>query len=138
MKKTSKAQTAIELLIVLGASLTILLVFFSLSSQYIVDLNREKQTSEAKLALELLKNAANDVYFQGVGAQQQVFYAVPSDVNQDGSGIVNDFFVLKIYGSELFSRPLSPLAGTLPASPGGHTVWLIAQDTNVLVSESEN
>lgn len=136
MTKSTRAQTSVELLVILAVSLVFLLSFFLLGNQTIVDLNKEKEFRTAQYSLELLKNAANDVYYQGIGAQKKVLYSIPNDVNQSASGIMGNFFVLEIYGTTVFAKPEAPLNGSLPVSPGGHTVWLIAQEDGILVSEN--
>ncbi len=130
-KKT--AQASVEIMIILAVSLVILLFVFSLSNQSITDFGKQKLVDEARVSVKKLANAANDVYRQGIGAKKKVFFSVPTNVDENKSGIEANSFVLNVLNSDVYAKPETCLTGSIPTSYGGHWVWLTARENCVYV-----
>jgi len=128
-----KGQAAVELLIILAVSMVALIAIYGYSSTTMTELNKQQLVDEAQTSVNDLTKAADDVYRQGVGAQKQVFYTVPSGVDASQSGIEQDTFVLNVLNSDVYGKPKVCLLGTMPTGPGGHWVWLTAQEQCVFV-----
>ena len=130
-----KAQTSVELIIILAVSLVVLIAIFSYANISIADFNQQKIVDEAQTSVNTLSLAADDVYRQGVGAKKKVFYTVPSGIDESSSGIESDSFVLNVLETDVYAKPSVCLQGTMPTTKGGHWIWLTAQEECVFVGE---
>src|SRR3989344_3227134 len=128
-----KGQASAELLIILAISLIALTAIFSFSNSSLSELNRQKLVQTAQSSVDSAKEAANDVYRQGVGATKQVFFVVPSGVEAQGSGISGNTFVLRLLGSDVYAKTDVNLSGSVPTNQGGHWVTLTAFENFVAV-----
>jgi len=128
-----KGQAAVELLIILAVSMVVLIAIYGYSSTSMAELNRQKIVDDAQTSVKTLAMSADDVYRQGVGARKQVFYSVPSGVNESLSGIEDNSFVLNVLGSDVFGKPEVCLLGEIPIEQGGHLVWMTAQEQCVFI-----
>src|SRR3989344_2064078 len=115
-----KGQASVELLVILAAALVVLISIISFSNNSITDLNKEKLVQTAKTSVNDLKNAANDVFAQGVGAKKQVYFVVPEGVNQPSSGIIGQSIVLNLLGSDIYAKANTQITGQIPTTTGGH------------------
>lgn len=128
-----KGQAAVELLIILAVSMVALIAIYGYSFSTMTGLNKQGLLNEAQSSVNSLATAADDVYRQGIGARKEVFFSVPSGVDQDKSGIENDVFILNVLDSDVFAKPETCLLGEIPTGSGGHRVWLTAQSQCVFV-----
>lgn len=133
MESAKKGQTSVELMVIMAATLVVIIFFFSISNESIADINQQKLVDEAQVSVDRLANAVNDVYFQGVGARKKVFYTVPTNVDENASGIESNSFVINVLGSDVFSSAEACVLGELPVSSGGHWVWITALEDCVYV-----
>ena len=133
MQAGQKGQSSVELLIIMAVSLVVLAAVFSYSSQSMIELNNQKLIDTAQTSVETLAAAANDVYYQGVGARKKVYYIVPNNVDESKSGIEADSFVLNILDSDVYASAEVPVTGTLPTAVGGHWVWITAYEGYVFI-----
>ena len=128
-----KGQSSIELLIILAFSIAILVMIFSFSSQSVTDLGKQKQIETAQNSVETLKNAVNDVYFQGTGARKKINFIVPSGADEALSGIQGKSIVIRLYGSDIYAKTEIDLSGSIPTNQGGHEIWVTAYDNYVAI-----
>ncbi len=128
-----KGQASVELLILLAVSLIFITVIFSYSNESINQLNNQKQLSIAQTSVNDLRDAANDVYAQGVGARKKVFYVVPNSSDLIASGIDGKTFVINLFGTDVYAKSNAPLIGLMPVTVGGHEVWLTAHENYVAI-----
>ncbi|MBI5224980.1 hypothetical protein HY989_03850 [Candidatus Micrarchaeota archaeon] len=73
----TKAQSSLELLIILSVGLVLLGIIFSISQQRINSSQQSIALSSAKSATSAISAAADSVYFEGVGAKRQVSITIP-------------------------------------------------------------
>jgi len=128
-----KGQSSVELMIILAVSLVVLLAIISYSNESISGINKEKQHNTALDSVNGIVNAANDVFFQGVGARKKVFYEVPSGIDESASGIEDQSVVLNVLESDIYAMAEVQLSGTLPTSQGGHWIWIEAKEGYVSI-----
>ncbi len=128
-----KGQAAVELMVVLAISVTVLIAIYSYSATSMGEMNKQKIVDEAQTSVNSLEQAANDVYKQGVGATKKVFYKVPSGIDQTKSGIESDTFVLNVLSTDVYAKPDVCLQGSLETEQGGHWAWVTAQEECVFV-----
>ncbi len=129
----AKGQASAELMIILAAALVVLIAVYSYSSQSVTGINKQKLIETAKTSVNDLKNAANDVYAQGVGAKKQVYFVVPQGVNQPASGVIGQSIVLNLLGSDIYAKANTQITGQIPTTPGGHWVWVTAFENYVAI-----
>jgi len=132
-----KGQSSVELMILLAVALVVLIAIISYSNESIAGINKEKQLKTAENSVNEIVNAANDVYYQGVGARKKVYYEVPSGIDESASGIENRSVVLNVLNSDIYAMAEVQLSGSLPSSEGGHWLWLEAKEGYVSIG-SEN
>src|SRR3989344_9290963 len=130
-----KGQTSIELISILAVSIVILAAIFSFSSQSVNELNREKIIESARTSVNKLKEAVNDVYYQGAGAQKKVLFVVPEGVDAASSGIRNNSFVLSALGNDVYAKPDISISGSLPTKSGSYELWVTAYDSYVAIGQ---
>jgi len=130
-----KGQTSIELISILAVSIVILAAIFSFSNQSINDLNKEKIIESARTSVNKLKEAVNDVYYQGAGAQKKVSFVVPEGVDAASSGIRNNSFVLSALGNDVYAKPDISISGSLPTKSGSYELWVTAYDSYVAIGQ---
>ncbi|PIN85565.1 MAG: hypothetical protein COV47_01505 [Candidatus Diapherotrites archaeon CG11_big_fil_rev_8_21_14_0_20_37_9] len=113
--------------------MVILIGVLSLSSESVTDLNKKKGEETAQLSVNTLRDAANDVYRQGLGARKKIYYVVPDGTEESASGVNGNTFVLNLYGTDFQALADVTLSGTIPATSGGHEIWLTAYENYVAV-----
>jgi hypothetical protein len=136
-------------MIILGMSLIVILIAAVLANQYLTDLNAQKASNEARLAVGDLASAANSVWRQGIGAKKRVLVKIPSGVNSsnnvtfigrpanDSSSPMRTINIRFSYGDVAASTDVD-VNGTMPANPGGYSLWVISRDTYVYIGNSSS
>jgi len=94
-RQSKRGQTTVELLLLLGISLTALLIVYSLYGQQIQYSSSAKEMATAKATIERMVTAANSLSISGAGSRTTVLIELPTSLRMDDSGI---------YGSELVLR----------------------------------
>ena len=130
-----KGQGAVEFLIILAVSLSIILGIYSLGSETVSGLNKQKVLDVAEKSATDLAGAIDDVYRQGEGAKRHIYYEIPDSADETQSRVENQAIVINVMGSDIFAETNAPLSGTLDFSPGGHWVWLQAYEGFVALGE---
>jgi len=144
-----RGQVTSETMIILGISLVVILVAAVLANQYLTDLNAQKSTNEARLAVGDLANAANGVWRQGIGAKRRVFIRIPSGVNSssnvtfigrpsnDTTSAMRTINIRFSYGDVAASTDVD-VNGTMPTRQGGYSLWVVSRDTYVSIGNSSS
>ncbi|NYZ76009.1 hypothetical protein H0N98_02050 [Candidatus Micrarchaeota archaeon] len=128
-----RGQTAVEWVVMLAASLIVLFIIISISSQYLSELTQSKINTEARNTVEDLAYAAKQVYYQGEGSRMQVLITIPEGVNASKSGISNRAINLNVLGTDFPAIMDFDVRGRIPTKPGGYTVWVTAKKGYVLI-----
>ncbi|MFA6214581.1 MAG: hypothetical protein WC717_04865 [Candidatus Micrarchaeia archaeon] len=108
----ARAQASTEFIIVMGVSLIVLLVFFTLALDFFFSVRSQRDYSDALSAVQTLAAEADSVYSQGEGAEKIVAITIPSTANFSP----NETFI---------GRPLNSVLGksnTISISLGGTVV----------------
>jgi len=131
-----KAQTSVEVLVILGIALLVMLAFLMLTQSQSVQVNQQKESQDAANAVSELASAAKDVYAQGVGAKKQVKITLPSGYEPNESSIGNNAIRLRANGNDYVEIVDFSLHGSLPKSSGNHFVWVISEGSRVRIGDS--
>lgn len=134
----SKAQTSLEISVILGIMLIIVVIFVTVnmdvSGVFITSASRDK----ISLALDDVSHAAESVYRQGVGAKSRVFISLPGSVFN--SSIENQTLEFQVH-SRFGGAPASiyrivdfNISGVLPNASGNY--WLSVESLEGLVNVS--
>ena len=131
-----KAQTSIEVLIILGIALLVMLAFLMLTQSQSVQVNQQKESQDAANAVSELASAAKEVYAQGVGAKKQVQITLPSGYEANESSIGNRAIWLRSSGNDYVETVDFALHGSLPKASGDHFVWVVSEGSRVRIGDS--
>ncbi|PIU21905.1 MAG: hypothetical protein COT14_03955 [Candidatus Diapherotrites archaeon CG08_land_8_20_14_0_20_30_16] len=134
--KLEKAQSSVEFLVIFGIALLFFLLLFAYSSSYLISQDKDTVQKTTQYYLDTLTKAANEVYFQGVGATKKIYFYVPGGVDFNDTGVQNSTAYIGLFGSTLWSKADINLIGDLPRSKGGHYLYLRTYPDYVLISPS--
>ncbi len=138
-------QASMELIIVLGMSLIILLVFVTLSSNLLTTMGVQKNFNDAYGSVQRLAYAADSVYSQGDGAWMAVSVTIPPNTNMSSSAtyvgkpsnaaasIPSTLISMRIGGSDIFAGTKEIVAGSFPASPGTYQMRVVSKGSYVAI-----
>ncbi|MEM0437955.1 MAG: hypothetical protein QXU54_01500 [Candidatus Micrarchaeia archaeon] len=122
--KGARAQSSVEILMLLAAVLFVILVGIFLSNEQMTTVSKTKEMNEARIFVDKLASAAEEVYYQGKGARKKVVVDVPTSIDPSSTKIVNNTILLKAGDSYLTASPAVPIRGMLPLIPGKQEVWV--------------
>jgi hypothetical protein len=97
----AKAQTTIELFLLLSISVLALAMIFSLYSQEVESASYTQYVVSAKGTIQRMVSAANTLYSSGPGSHLRVLIDIPSVVDSPNSSIENNFLILRVAGSDV-------------------------------------
>ena len=100
------------------------------------NLNKQNTQKTTEYYLNSLTKAANEVYFQGVGASKKIYFYVPNGIDANKTGVSNNTVYMELFGSTIYSKSDINLIGELPTSMGGHYLYLRTYPDYVLISPS--
>ena len=99
-----RAQTTIELLLILAISMLALGIVYSLYSLQIDFSNSSKESVSSKAILEKMVNTANTLYISGPGSRTKVLVDLPMDLKMEDSSIRGSTLYLRLSnGTDLFA-----------------------------------
>ena len=131
-----KGQASVEFLIIFAVSLVIFLGLFAYTSSFLTTQNIDSIQKTTEYHLNSLTKAANEVYFQGVGASKKIYFYVPEGIDANNTRISNNTAYMTLFGSTIYSKADINLVGQLPTSTGGHYLYLRTYPDYVLISPS--
>lgn len=128
-----RLQTSIEYLILFAATLLALLVVLMLSQAETVGVGKTKIKTEASNAVSQLGSAAEEVYAQGAGAKKKVTITVPFGYEWNESFIGKRSIKMRVAGNDYVKSEKFDVYGSLPLTPGRHTLWVISEGDKVKI-----
>lgn len=126
------AQSSAEFMIVLGLSIAFFIVLASQANESMNSLRLEKEISDADRSVSSLRDAVNEVYYQGAGARKSVFIRIPDGVVPARTKIDEKTITISVQGNDRFADTVAEMTGTIPTSPGGY--WLLVEAGDGYVS----
>ncbi|MFH1586712.1 MAG: hypothetical protein ABID38_02555 [Candidatus Diapherotrites archaeon] len=128
-----KAQTSIEMLIIVAVSLVVLVAVVAFAGDQIGTINQHTDSDKAQKSVEDLRDAVREVYAEGMGAKKPVFIEIPHSIDPTRTGLEGEAIVINIAGSDFIAETGITLAGSIPTEPGGHNVWVEAREGFVFI-----
>jgi len=138
-------QASTELISVLGILLIVVLAFVVLSTNFVNDLNAQKNYNAGRDTVQKLAQAADSVYSQGEGASMSVPVIIPPTAVMESNksfigkpsnapaGSDANTINLRVGGSDIYSFTVAPLSGAFPASPGNYKMRVTSHGNYVSV-----
>ena len=132
-----KGQVSIEYLVVLGFLMLFIVPLLVLYSQTQKDTQDQLNEAQARRVGNLLRDAAERVYFAGDPAQETLQVYLPDKI--ESITLSNTSIVYTIRGGarmyDLYIPSIAPLNGTLLTNKGVHVVTVRATQGVVTLSE---
>lgn len=123
-------QASAELLIILGISLMIILLFSAFSADFLSDLSSQSSIDEAQDTVSKLAFAADSVYSQGEGASVILLVHIPENTNlssnltyigrpsSSGSAVPSTRINMRVGDTDVAASTRASLVGSFPAATG--------------------
>ena len=134
------------MIVILGVALVTIVVFMALSLNFLSLVNVQKDQETARDSVQKLAQAADSVYAQGEGASSVVAINLPSTVSFDpnrtyvgkpqnaGFEAPSTQINVNVEGSDIYATAAEPVHGSLPSSPGVHSVRVYSTGSYVMLS----
>lgn len=141
-KRGSRAQSGVELLIILAVGLVVLGFVVSSSQDKLNSSQQVLAFSVAKGSANSLASAADSVYFEGVGAKKQVQFTLPEGVT--AVSISTNSINIRVGSNQAASDATALTQATicssslLPTKAGTYTISVESTDGCVLLGSNSN
>jgi len=134
-----KSQTSLEITVISGMLLIIFLIFFIANSDISFVFSSKFSNDQINLALKEIGSAAENVYYQGVGASTVIFISIPDNVaNSSIVGRTIFFETYSITGDNISNTMYKTfnfnVNGTLPKSGGNYNILIKAEEGYVNIT----
>ena len=131
----ARAQTTIELFMVLAVSFVALAIIYALYSTQVFAGLDLRDSSAAKGTVQRVVSAANFVYLAGPGSQMQVWVQMPDSADLWHSAIIGKTVSIRMLnGTDVLAVADMNILGRWSDTPGGYYMWLTYDGNNVIAS----
>ena len=143
--EASRAQASVELMAILGISLIVILAFSVLSSDFLSDINVNRNYADAHDAVEQIVNAADSVYAQGEGASVSIWVKIPGNANLTNTmsyigrptdapaGTPSNGVNLRVGDSDVLAIAKETVTGSFPPGPGVYQLKIVSRGNYVTI-----
>jgi hypothetical protein len=131
---SSRAQSSVELLLILVVSLILLAVLVSFTTEHVTRVQKEQSLHAATQSVNRLAREIDAVYFSGPGHVREVVVSFPSGIDPALSRLENNAIILHMYGTDVIGTTTPTLQGTVPTSAGLIRIRLISYVDHVTIS----
>jgi hypothetical protein len=121
---------------IIGVVLLAFLVFFVLSQNQSIEVQKSKDRTEAANTVSDLALAAKTVYSQGIGAKKKVLIKLPNGYDRNRSSIEKRAIRINVDGNDYVETLDFQVEGSLPQTPGVHWVWVSSTGGKVRIGNS--
>ncbi len=128
-----RAQTSVELLVVLAMSLVILAVLVDFTTTKVGELEREHSVRVARQSMEDLRLSVNQTFSQGYGSSRILTFILPNGLDSSFTRVSGKSILIRVHGTDIAVETNPIVTGSLPEQPGTYRIKLSAFDTNVFV-----
>lgn len=126
-----RGQAGVEYTILLAVSIAIFAIVIFLVLDQVSAVGKSRSLDAARAAIEEIKQAAKEVYYQGKDARKTVTITIPDGTTV--SQITNNTIALKHYQSDIFVKTDFPIYGTLPQNPGTYAIEVVSEGINIRI-----
>jgi hypothetical protein len=130
-----KSQTSAESMIILGVFIAIFIFVLSYNNDMTFNFTSKYSSDKARISLNDISRAAQEVYSQGSGAKTRVYISLPENIhNSTVSGKTMEFVLIGQNGNYTsIARSFDfNVSGSLPNNTGNH--WIYLESTGGLVN----
>lgn len=128
----SKAQVAMEYLIVVGLIIAILTPFWGYVSLYSNNIEFGFKIEYARTAVNRITDASDFVHAQGTPAKVILKIYFPKGV--DSASVIEKKVSITLSGQEVYSESIANLVGSLPITTGYHYITIKSEDGYVNIT----
>jgi hypothetical protein len=126
-----RAQSSVELLIVLAISIILLSVLVDVTTSQIIQLKNSHALKTAQQSLSTLVLAIDQSWAEGPGTVRFVTVRWPEGVDGNRVWIQRNSIILSVYDTNIVGSAIPNLTGALNLYPGEQKVKLTVNDSNV-------
>ena len=135
LSNETKAQTTIELFMVLAISFIALAIIYALYSTQIFAGLDLRDSSTAKETVQRVVSAADFVYLAGPGSQMKVWVQIPDSASLSQSGISGKSVSIKLLNeTDMVAVADVNILGSWKDTSGGYYMWLTYDGNSVIAS----
>jgi len=116
--------------------MVVIVVIVLLAQQQINTVQKQKDVSDTQNSLLDLSSAAKQVYAQGEGSKQLVYIQLPSSYESSRSLVGNKSITIRAGGTDFVALENFNVHGYLPATSGGHWVWVVSEGNRVRIGDA--
>jgi uncharacterized protein (UPF0333 family) len=128
-----RGQVATELLIILSVVLVVIAILIVSMQTSLFSAKSEYKENQARLALDDVKNSAEFIYHQGLGARTTVYITIPKNVAY--TNVTTNYISITFdNGNTIVSSLDFNVSGDLPDSSGGYWIEMETRENYVLLS----
>ncbi|MEK6902911.1 MAG: hypothetical protein AABX02_04990, partial [archaeon] len=131
MMQFQRAQTSVELVIVLAISLVILSVLVNFTTQTLVNIQKQEAVKTAQDSMRSLVEAVNQTFAKGSGSVAFVTITWPPGLDAATATLSGNTIRMRIYDTDVIGQTIPLVSGNLPTNEGTQRVRMVASDTNV-------
>lgn len=140
-----RAQASVELIAILGISLVVILVFSVLSSDFLSDINVNRNYADARDSVQKLASAADSVYAQGEGASAVVLVKIPGNANlapntsyigkpsNAAAGVASSQISMRVGSTDVFAITKETVTGSFPQAAGTYYMKVTSMGSYVSI-----
>ncbi len=126
-----RAQSSVELLIVLAVSIVLLSLLVNLTTTQVFQLKSEQSQRAANQTLSGLVQSINQTYAEGPGSVRFVTVQWPDGVDGNRAWIQGHTLIIQVFDVNIAQSTIPTLTGTLAPYKGEQRIKITANDTNV-------
>ena len=130
-----KGQSTIELMTIVAVALIVLAVLVNFTAEQVNYIEKQRAAKTAELSVQMLIDAADELYTQGPGATRFLQLTWPEGVETTGTRIEDHSIIVNVYGSYISGTAIPNLVGTLPTNSGLQNIRVRAFDGFVMIGE---
>lgn len=127
----SRAQSSVELLIILAISIILLSLLVNLTLSHVFELRSASAQRVAGQSLSSLVLAINQTWVEGPGTVRFITLKWPEGVDANAAWIEGRNIIVRVFDVNIAQSTIPLLAGSFQPYPGEQRIKLTASDTNV-------
>ncbi|MEK6970570.1 MAG: hypothetical protein AABW68_02645 [archaeon] len=131
----SRAQSSIEVIVILAVGLVILSSLVGFASQQLFILQEQRAVKTAEVSLERIAFSADEVYAQGSGSVRTIQIIWPEGLDTNASVIADHSIRIRTFNRTLIHSTIPIVVGSLPTRGGYHTLRIEAFDGFVTIGD---
>jgi len=128
-----RGQAATELLIVLAMAFIVIAILVVSMQTSLFSAKSEYKENQARLALDDVKNSAEFIYHQGLGARTSAYITIPKDV--DHTNVTTNYISITFSNGNTIVASLDfNVSGEIPSDSGSYWLEMETRENFVLIS----